>query len=380
MRKTLEVLLLLLFVWSVQTAFPQKNAPAFEQKYREAEVLENNAIYDIAKNYYFDALVLARNSKQHRNIQNKIKRKILSMDCYAQFHHLLRQSETLERMQNFEAAEKYFSDAIQYALDEGLDIKSIDSLRNRVSVISQTKQLCEMLGTVNSLNQSRKYEEAQTLFSEMTLKSQELHDYWQRFSFQDDFVRQFDSLRGFLDFNRNVSKKYRDFFSYDFAKADNLFLDMIDKVAFKQGETFESDISFRFSIDTNGVENRRILCSHDESFADTLFAAMGTVKFTQPYRYGFSLPIEDAMHHHIVSTKKDVIVKKKKDVVISDDTEFDEAFSARLEEAMSSAPDGAYRFVFHRNEIDGRHSLHAELHSAKGGKARKWAKANTVSF
>ena len=79
MYKTLIFTLLSLFICGVNVAFPQKGTPVFEQKYREAEVLENNELYDVAKEYYFDALVLARNTKQHRNIQNKIRQKIA---CY----------------------------------------------------------------------------------------------------------------------------------------------------------------------------------------------------------------------------------------------------------------------------------------------------------
>ena len=381
MYKTLIFTLLSLFICGVNVAFPQKGTPVFEQKYREAEVLENNELYDVAKEYYFDALVLARNTKQHRNIQNKIRQKILSMDCYAQFYHLIDQANKLEAMQNFESSAKYFSDAIQYAIEENLKISNLDSLNNRLLVISQTHQLCEMLNLVNNHNKNGNFTEAKVLFSELTNKSSELHNSWKKYSFNDDFVRKFDSLRNFVDLNRNVSKKYRDFFSYDFAQADNIFLEMIDKTAFQNGETFESDIFFKFSIDTNGVENRHILCSHkDDSFVDSLVAALDIVEFRQPHSYGFSIPTEDVFFHHIISSQRDVLFIKKRDNLYCKDVEFEELFGEKLAERMNLAPNGKYLFTFHRNEIDGKHSLHTELTDAKGVKARKWAKSNVVTF
>ncbi len=381
MRKTLKILLLAILICQLGSTVAQKSVPPFEQKYREGEVLENNFIYDVARTYYVEAYDLAHASRQNKNIQTKIKHKIQRMDCYGMFYHLVNQADMLELMQDFESAGKFLSDAIRFANDENLDVREIDSLQERLEIVMKTHQLCEMLNSVNKYNENGRFTDAKLLFTELTLQSSELHHYWEKYNFQDSFIHKFDSLSTFLTLNRSISQQYRDLYSADFVLMDNHFRNMLDKTAWENGEDFESDISFLFSIDTNGVEDRKVSSTYNKkSFTDSLITALNMIELQQPHRYGFSLPTGDVISHHIVSSKKSVTLTKKKNHYIYGDQEFEKFFKNLISNNLRSAPEGKYVFVFHKNEIDGHLSVHADLSKAKGSKARRWSKNKVIVF
>lgn len=374
MRIFLKTSVLLAVLLLFKPAFSQKNISDFEKKYREAEVLENNAIYDIAKKYYIESFETAKNTKQHKNIQNKIKQKIVLMSCYEMFYHLINQAQELELLMDFESAAKYYSDALSYARYENLKIQDFDSIQQRINLVSRTSNLCKNLQKVNFFNENEQYTDAKVLFAELKAQSTELQSYWNKYGFQETFIREFDSLCNFLSY-RHIAQKYRHYYTTDFNDIDNHFLNEISKAACLLDEDFETDISFSFSLDTNGIVNRQVDCPHhNTSFADSLYAALYYITIQQPHRYGYSLPTEDAIVHHIISTKEQFEVKKSKGKCKTDNLKYNTLVNTTISEHLLNAPNGKYYFINHKNEIDGRISIHTQLVKAKGGKARKWLK------
>lgn len=381
MRILLKTSFLTFLIVLCNFSVAQKNTPEFEKKYREAEVLENNAIYDIARDYYVESLEMAQRTKQHKKIQAKIKQKVMLMDCYEMFYHLMKQGQQLEILEDFESAHKYYSDALVYSEQENLNIQSLDSLLERNDVVERTKKLCDDLYKINLYNENEDYVKAKLLYADLKTQSSKLHHYWKKYNFQESFVSEFDSLSNFLSESRNVAQKYRHFYTDDFQAIDTRFLDEICNVACLYGDDFETDVSFEFYLDTNGVENRQIACTHsDLSFAETLSSALRHIKIQQPYRYGYSLPTEDEIVHHIVSTKEQLLVTKKKGHCKFSDANAKTPLKNAVLKFLKSAPDGKYSFVHHVNEIDGFVSQRTHFVDAKGNKARLWAKDREIVF
>ena len=138
MQKILRYYILLVIIGLCLSLSAQKKGGLYRQKYEDAEVLVNNGLYDVARSYYVEAYENARATRQHKNIQNQIKQKIVLMDCYAMYFHLLDQARQLEQMQDMVSADKYSSDALAYAEHEHLNVPGIDTQKIRSTLLSQT--------------------------------------------------------------------------------------------------------------------------------------------------------------------------------------------------------------------------------------------------
>ena len=89
MQKVLKYNILLIIIGLCLSLSAQKKGGLYRQKYEDAEVLVNNGLYDVARTYYVEAYRDARATRQNKKIQNQIKEKIVLMDCYSMYFHLL---------------------------------------------------------------------------------------------------------------------------------------------------------------------------------------------------------------------------------------------------------------------------------------------------
>lgn len=355
----------------------QKKSTVFQQKYEEAEVLANNSLYDVARTYYVEAYENARATRQHKKIQNQIKQKIALMDCYTMYLHLQDQAKQLEEMQDFESANKYYADALAYAEYEQLNIPHAEALKARLNVVSQTAELCKTLARMDSLNLEGDYPSARKLFRKMQDETEMLMNSWKNYGFPDIFIQKMDSIAHFLDNDRNTALHYRQIFPDEFKAMDNSLYHLLNMKATQSVTPIESDITFVFSLDTNGILEQYIEGTpSNQDFHDALLAELKKLKMRQPYRYGFSMPAKEEVKYHISSTPTDVWVQKTQKEVIVKDAKVKKQYYTEFCNELTKAPVGKYCFQIRRNAIDGKDSHSLRITRAKGGKAKKWLKTN----
>ena len=370
------VIFLLVMSLCLSLSAQKNNAGKYRQKYEDAEVLVNNGLYDVARTYYVEAYEDARTTRQHKNIQNQIKQKIVLMDCYAMYFHLLDQARELEQMQDMESADKYCTDALVYAEYEHLNIPGIDTLKIRSKVLSQTAVLSQNLTRVDSLNEKGDYVSARELFRQVQNKTEMLANDWKSHGFPANFIQKMDSIAHFPNIGRNTVLQYRQIFPEEFKALDSHLYQLLNQKAAQTGNSIESDITFVFSLDTNGIltqsiEGKPVMNS---DFKDALSKELRNVQMRQPYRYGFTLPAKEELKYHISSTPTDVWANKTKKEVKVKDSKCKSQDLKEINAKLAKAPAGKYCFQIHRNNIDGQLHTSMRIVRAKGGKAKKWLK------
>ena len=349
----------------------------YKELYYQADILVQNSLYDDAKRYYFDALNKVPQGQQYKKIRTQIKEKIQLMECYQRFYHLWDQAQQLEQFQDFESAFKYYDDALDYADNENLTIPGKDSLRMRLQVVEQTADLCKSLCLIEMLNLEGDYEKARNQYMKWVEQADSYGYKWTKYQFPTDFVQKVDSITGFLEDERNIILPYRTVFPDDYVVMDNYLFELLDKAACDNPHPIESDVTVVLSLDTNGIVEMYI----DESQADNLnpfgerLLKAAQVKMSQPYRYGFSMPVKEEIRYHISSTKTSVWVEKSKKGYKVKDAKVKKQYMEEFRNMLADAPDGKYQFLIHRNVIDNKSLSSVRLTDAKGGKAKKWLKS-----
>jgi len=367
---------ILLILTSLCLSVSAQNKPkSYKELYYEAEILVQNAIYDVAKSYYIDALNAAEAAKAHRDTRNQIKQKILLMECYQKYYHLMDQAQILESMEDFESAHKFYEDALNYAQFENLNVSGTDSLRMRTQLMAQTADLCKSLCSIEQLNLEGEYAEARNKYHHWVDEAESMQYKWKKYHFPTDFVQKVDSITDFLEDDRNTSLPYRLMFPNEYLVMDNYLFQLLDKTACQNPQTIESDITFVFSLDTNGVIKQYISGNQlDNYFNEALIAELRNVQMSQPYRYGFSMPVKEEVRYHISSSKTSVWVEKSKKGYNIKDPKLKKQYMDEFRSYLSTAPEGKYLFLIHRNVIDDKVLSSVRLTNAKGGKAKKWMK------
>lgn len=354
----------------------QNRPKSYKELYYEAEILAKSAIYDVAKSYYIDALNAAEEAKAHRDTRNQIKQKILMMECYQKYYHLMEQAQTLESMEDFESAHKFYEDALNFAQYEDLTVPGTDSLKMRTQLMAQTANLCKSLCSIEQLNLEGEYTDARNKYNQWVEEAESMQYKWKKYHFPTDFVQKVDSVTRFLADDRNTILPYRLMFPNEYLVMDNYLFELLDKTACQNPQTIESDIIFVFSLDTNGIVEQYIMGNQlDDYLNDALFAELHNVKMSQPYRYGFSMPVKEEVRYHISSTKTSVWVEKTKNGYKIKDSKLKKQYLDEFSSQLSTAPEGKYLFLIHRNVIDDKVLSSITLHQVKGGKAKKWLKS-----
>lgn len=352
----------------------QKSVSDYQELYSEAEILANSAIYDVARQYYIDAFRAVPSGRNAREVKYKIKQKALKMECYMRFYHLMDQANTLEQMHDFESAQKYFADALQYVEDESLIIPGIDSLRSRLQIIQQTSDLCRNLCQIELLNMEGDYDEARKLYFQWVEQAESYGYKWKNYSFPPSFVQKVDSITDFLYEDRNNSLVYRSIFPEEYVVMDDYLFQLLNTTACQNPQPIESDITFVVSLDTNGIVKMYIDGNQiDNEFNSALLKDM-QLSMSQPYRYGFSLPVKEELHYHVSSNKVSVWVHKTKTGYEVKDKALGNLYAKELRSELAPAPAGKYLFQIHQNVIDNQALSTVRLAQAKGGKAKKWLK------
>lgn len=354
----------------------QKRTGNYRQKYEDAEVLVNNNLYDVARTYYVEAYRDAKATRQHKKIQNQIKEKIVLMDCYSMYAHLMDQAKQLEALQDIESANKYFADALLYANYENLNIPYFDSLKARSRVMSHTADLCQTLARVESLNNEGQFSSARELFRHIQDSTEILKSSWIHYGFPTAFIQKMDSIAHFLDNDRNTVLSYRETFPEEFKSMDEYLYQLLNQKAHQRPDLIESDIAFVFSLDTNGVIEQSLSGGVDRDFNDAVLEELRRdLHMRQPHRYGFSMPAREELKYHISSTPTDVWVQKTKNEVIVKDDKVKKQYYKDICHELSKAPEGKYCIQIRRNDIAGQTHTSLRIVSAKGGKAKKWLKS-----
>lgn len=366
----------MLILTSLCLSVSAQNKPkSYKELYYEAEILVQNAIYDVAKSYYIDALNAAEAANAHRDTRKQIKQKILLMECYQKYYHLMDQAQILESMEDFESAHKFYEDALNYAQFENLNVSGTDSLRMRTQLMAQTADLCKSLCSIEQLNLEGDYAEARNKYHHWVDEAESMQYKWKKYHFPTDFIQKVDSITDFLEDDRNTSLPYRLMFPNEYLVMDNYLFQLLDKTACQNPQTVESDITFVFSLDTNGIIEQYISGNQlDNYFNEALFAELRNVQMSQPYRYGFSMPVKEEVRYHISSSKTSVWVEKSKKGYNIKDPKLKNQYMDEFRSYLSTAPEGKYLFLIHRNVIDDKVLSSVRLTNAKGGKAKKWLK------
>lgn len=353
----------------------QTKATDYKELFYQAEILEQNSLFEDAKRYYFDALNALPHAQQYRNIKTQIRGKILKMESYQRFYHLWDQAQQLEQLQDFESAGKYYTDALHYATDEQLNIPDIDHLKSRVQVVTETSDLYKGLCMMELLNLEGDYEQARGMYFQWVDHAESLRYKWKKYDFPVEFVQKMDSVVDFLVDERNVILPYRSVFPEDYTTMNNYLFQLLDKTACQNPHAIESDITFVFSLDTNGIIRQYITGNQlDDRFNDALTAELHRVQMSQPYRYGFSLPVKEEIRYHISATKATAWVKKTKKEYILKEAKLKKLYMNEFRTQLATAPNGQYCFQIHRNVIDDHVRSSVLITKVKGGKAKKWFK------
>ena len=353
----------------------QTKTTDYKELFYQAEILEQNTLYEEAKRYYYDALNALPHTSQYRNIKTQIRGKILTMESYQRFHHLWGQGEQLENLQDFESAHKYYSDALQYAADEKLNIPDMDHLKSRVQVVAETSDLYKSLCMMELLNLEGDYAQARGMYFQWVDYAESLRYKWKKYEFPADFVQKMDSVVDFLEEERNVTLPYRSVFPEDYMTMNNYLFQLLDQTACQNPHTIESDITFVFSLDTNGVVQPYIIGNKlDDRFNDALSEELRHIQMSQPHRYGFSLPVKEEIRYHISTTQASIWVKKTQKGYKVKEEKWNKLYKDEFRTQLKSAPNGQYCFQIHRNIIDDQVRSSVRITKAKGGKAKKWFK------
>lgn len=375
MQKALRfhiLLILMVLCWSLSA---QPSLVEVREKYQEAEILEQNELYDIAKTYYINALYIAEEAGLNRETRKQIKQKILLMECYQRYFHLMDQAQQLEQIQDFESAFKYYEDALNYADYENLNISGKDSMRIRLQLLEQTADLCKSLCLIEMLNMEGDYENARIMYLNWVSQAERYGYKWTKYQFPADFVQKMDSITNFLEDERNVILPYRTIFPEDYVMMDNYLFQLLDMAACDNPHPVESDVTFVFSLDTNGIIELYVDGNQlDDPFNTQLLNYASQVMMLQPYRYGFSMPVKEEIRYHISSTKISTWVQKTKKGYKIKDAAVEKPYLEEFRNLLADAPEGKYLFQIHRNVIDDKSLSSVRLTDAKGGKAKKWLK------
>jgi len=372
MQRFSRYYILLVMIGLCLSLAAQKTKSDYRELYSEAGILAQSAIYDVAKQYYFDALNAVPSGKNARDVKNQIKEKILLMECYQQFYHLWNQAQQLEQMEDFESAFKYYEDALDYADYENLTIPAKDSLRMRLQIVEQTADLCKSLCLIEMLNLEGDYEKARNQYLKWVEQADSYGYKWNKYQFPTDFVQKMDSITGFLEDDRNVILPYRTVYPKDYEMMDEYLFQLLDKTACQNTHPIETDITFVLSLDTNGIVEMYINGNQlDNTFNNKLLQS-AEVQMLQPYRYGFSMPVKEELRYHITSTKYSTWVEKTKKGYKVKDEKLKKLYMEEFRNQLADAPDGKYLFLIHRNVIDNKSLSSVRLTEAKGGKAKKW--------
>ena len=374
MQKVLRYSILLIMTSLCWSLSAQKTVSDYKELFYEAELLAQSSIYDVAKQYYFDALNKVPNDQQYRKIKNQIKEKIQLMECYQRFYHLWGQAQQLEQKEDFESAFKFYDDALDYADVEELEIPGKDSLRMRLRIVEQTAELCKSLCLIEMLNLEGDYEKARNQYMKWVEQADSYGYKWTKYQFPANFVQKVDSITGFLEDERNVILPYRTIFPEDYVMMDNYLFELLDKTACDNPHPVESDVTFVLSLDTNGIIEMYIDGNQIDAPFNEQLLKTAQVKMSQPYRYGFSMPVKEEIRYHISSTKTSVWVEKSKKGYKVKDAKVKKQYMEEFRNMLTDAPDGKYLFLIHRKVIDDKSLSSVRLAGAKGGKAKKWLK------
>lgn len=375
MRKLTRCCMMVLIMGIVVSLSAQKSLSDYQELYSEAEILANSGIYDVAKSTYYDALHAVPSGRNARDVKTKIRQKILKVECYQRFYHLLGQANELEQLQDFESTQKYFADALLYAEDEHLDILYLDSLKSRLQMVQQTAELCSNLCRIELLNMEGEYAEARKLYFQWVEKAESYAYKWKKYQFPEAFVQKVDSIAGFLDAERNNSLVYRSVFPDEYVVMDDYLFQLLNTTACQNPQPIESDITFMVSLDTNGVVEMYVNGNQIDNAFNTALLQDVNLRMSQPYRYGFSIPVKDELSYHISSNRTSVWVQKTKKGYVVKDQALDKLYAKEFRSELATAPAGKYLFQIHQNVIDNHALSTVRLTNAKGGKAKKWLKA-----
>lgn len=375
MQKRIKICISLLLISICLSLSAQKSDPVYQELYSEAEILANSAIYDVAKNYYFDALNAVPSGRNAREVKYKIKQKILRMECYMRFYHLLNQANELEQLQDFESAQKYYADALDYAYYETLDIPHLDSLKSCLQIVQQTADLCRNLCRIEVLNMEGDYAEARKLYHQWVEEADSYGYKWKKYHFPVEFIQKVDSITDFLYADRNNSLVYRSIFPEEYVVMDDYLFQLLNTTACQNPQPIESDITFVVSLDTNGRVEMYIDGNQTDNAFNMALLKDVNLRMSQPYRYGFSLPVKEKLRYHITSNKASVWVQKTKKGYVVKDQALDKLYANEFRSELAAAPVGKYFFQIHQNVIDNHALSTVRLADAKGGKAKKWLKA-----
>ena len=374
MRKLTRCCMMVLIMGIVVSLSAQKSLSDYQELYSEAEILANSGIYDVAKSTYYDALHAVPSGRNARDVKTKIRQKILKMECYQRFYHLLGQANELEQLQDFESTQKYFADALLYAEDEHLDILYLDSLKSRLQMVQQTAELCSNLCRIELLNMEGEYAEARKLYFQWVEKAESYAYKWKKYQFPEAFVQKVDSIAGFLEAERNNSLVYRSVFPDEYVVMDDYLFQLLNTTACQNPQPIESDITFVVSLDTNGVVEMYVNGNQIDNAFNTALLQDVNLRMSQPYRYGFSIPVKDELSYHISSNRTSVWVQKTKKGYVVKDQALDKLYAKEFRSELATAPAGKYLFQIHQNVIDNHALSTVRLTNAKGGKAKKWLK------
>ena len=374
MQKNIRYCLSILLMSICLSLSAQKSFSDYQELYSEAEILANSAIYDVARQYYLDALRAVPSGRNAREVKSKIKQKALMMECYMRFYHHMDQANILEQMHDFESAQKYFADALQYADDEYLNIPDIDSLKSRLQIIQHTSDLCRNLCKIELLNMEGEYAEARKLYFQWVEEAESYGYKWKNYSFPSSFVQKVDSITDFLYEDRNTSLVYRSIFPEEYVVMDDYLFQLLNATACQNPQPIESDITFIVSLDTNGIVKMYVDGNQTDNDFNSALLKDVQLSMSQPYRYGFSLPVKEELRYHVSSNRASVWVQKTKKGYEVKDTALDKLYAKEFRSELASAPAGKYLFQIHQNVIDNQALSTVRLSQAKGGKAKKWLK------
>ena len=374
MRKLTRCCMMVFLMGIVVSLSAQKSVSDYQELYSEAEILANSGIYDVAKSTYYEALHAVPSGRNARDVKTKIRQKILKMECYQRFYHLMDQANELEQLQDFESTQKYFADALLYAEDERLDIPHLDSLKSRLQMVQQTAELCRNLCRIELLNMEGEYAEARKLYFQWVEQAESYAYKWKKYQFPEAFVQKVDSISDFLEAERNNSLVYRSVFPDEYLVMDDYLFQLLNTTACQNPQPIESDITFVVSLDTNGVVEMYVNGNQIDNAFNTALLQDVNLRMSQPYRYGFSIPVKQELRYHISSNQTSVWVQKtKKEYVVKDQALY-KLYAKEFRSELTTAPAGKYYFQIHQNVIDNHALSTVRLTKAKGGKAKKWLK------
>jgi Lhr-like helicase len=178
-----------------------------------------------------------------------------------------------------------------------------------------------------------------------------------------------------LDAERNTSLVYRSIFPEEYVVMDDYLFQLLNTTACQNPQPIESDITFVVSLDTNGVVEMYINGNQTDNAFHTALLQDVNLRMSQPYRYGFSMPVKEELRYHISSNRTSVWVQKTNKGYVVKDQALEKLYAKEFRSELASAPAGKYFFEIHQNVIDNHALSTVRLTKAKGGKAKKWLKA-----